>query len=240
VWVVLTGAIDEKRAAKRLAATLRWEVSPRPAARAMAAPGSGGEARREVRTGAADQAHLYLGHLTVPRSHPDALALEVLSVILGAGAGLSGRIPNRVREVEGLAYAATASALSGAGSVPGRLAAYVGTSPKTVEKAERAVREELERLVEGGVSDLEVEEAKGFLLGREPFRRETARQWGDLVAESRIYGQPYDDAAWVEAGLRSIDRAQIEAAIQRHVRPEDLRVTVGLPGKKSRKRPALA
>jgi predicted Zn-dependent peptidase len=104
-----------------------------------------------------------------------------------------------------------------------------------VERAERAVREELEKLVEAGVGDEEVEEAKGFLLGREPFRRETARQWGDLVAETRIYGEPYDDAAWVEARLRAIDRAGIEAVIRRHVRPEDLLVTVGLPGKKARK-----
>jgi len=235
VWVVLTGAIDEQRAARRLASTLRWEVAGEAVAREIPPPGASRERRREVRTNAADQAHLYMGHLSVPRSHPDALALEVLSVILGSGAGLTGRIPNRVREVEGLAYSATASALSGAGFAAGRLVAYVGTSPKTVERAERAVREELEKLVEAGVGDEEVEEAKGFLLGREPFRRETARQWGDLVAETRIYGEPYDDAAWVEARLRAIDRAGIEAVIRRHVRPEDLLVTVGLPGKKARK-----
>ncbi len=88
------------------------------------------EARRELPSGAVDQAHLYLGHLTVPRLHPDHAALEVLGVVLGAGAGLTGRIPERLREREGLAYTAQATVVGGASSEPGRLVVYVATSPK--------------------------------------------------------------------------------------------------------------
>ena len=185
--------------------------------------------RLEVASGAIDQAHLYLGHLSVPRLHPDHAALELLGVILGAGAGLTGRIPERVREREGLAYTAQASVVSGASTDPGRLVVYVGTSPKTVEQAERAVREELERLVAEGVGQAELEDARSYLLGREPFRRETARQWADLLAEGAYFGLPLEDAAWCERELLSLDRAAVEAAARRHVRPQEIRVTVGLP-----------
>ena len=36
-------------------------------------------------TDAEDQAHLYVGHLTVPRDHPDYTALEAVAVVLGSG-----------------------------------------------------------------------------------------------------------------------------------------------------------
>lgn len=181
-----------------------------------------------------EQAHLYLGHLTIDRRHPDYEALELVAVVLGAGSGLAGRIPNRVREQEGLAYAAAAQALAGAGLDPGRLVVYVGTSPATVERARRAVVEELSRLVEEGIRDEELEEARSYLLGREPFGRETARQWADLLAQAEHYGLPLDDPAWRRQRLESLDRAAVEAAARRHLRPGDLKVTIGMPVGRSR------
>jgi zinc protease len=183
-----------------------------------------------VETDAEDQAHLYVGHLTVDRRHPDHTALEVAAVILGSGAGLTGRIPMRIREQEGLAYSAHAQTVSGAGLDRGRLLAYVGTSPSTVDKAEAGVKDEIARLVEKGIEDAELEESRAYLLGREPFRRETARQWADLLIEAAEYDLPLDDPDQRRHELEALDRAAVEEAIRRHIRPEDLRVTVGLPG----------
>src|SRR5690606_22605579 len=187
--LAIAGDLDEEavraRAEELFAAALRGPAAP---AAAPPPPGGLGEERREIASGAVDQAHLYLGHLTVPRLHRDHAALELLGVVLGAGAGLSGRIPERLREKEGLAYTAQATAVGGASSEPGRLVVYAGTSPRTVERAERAAREELARLVEEGVSEEELAAARTYLVGREPFRRETARQWADLLAEAAYWG----------------------------------------------------
>jgi len=151
-------------------------------------------------------------------------------VALGAGSGLSGRIPHRVRDREGLAYHASADAVAGAGLDPGRLVAYAGTSPATVERAERAIVEELRRVVDEGLEEREVEEARSYLLGREPFRRETARQWADLAAYGSILGLPIEDPAWTDERLRAPGREEIEAALGRHLDPDRLAVVVGLPG----------
>lgn len=190
---------------------------------------TGGERRQQARVPSGDQAHLYLGHLTVPRAHPDFPALEVLAVILGSGAGLSGRIPYRIREQEGLAYSVQAQTVSGAGLDPGRFVAYVATSPTTVAQAERGIVEELERLLADGVTEAEVTEAKAYLMGREPFRRETARQWAEILAEATFYGLPSDDAQRRLRDLAAIDRPQVEAAARKHLHPAELKVTVGLP-----------
>ena len=230
VIVAVAGEIAEEAVRARLSELLAPILAGSAALADPPPPVGMLESRRELPSGAVDQAHLYLGHLTVPRLHPDHAALEVLGVVLGAGAGLTGRIPERLREREGLAYTAQAATVGGASSEPGRLVVYVGTSPKTVAKAEASAREELARLLDGGIGDDEFEEARTYLLGREPFRRETARQWADLLAEGAYWGLPLDDAAWCEAELLRLDRAQVEAAARRHVRPEALKVTVGLPG----------
>jgi zinc protease len=228
--VAVTGEIDEEAVRDRLRELLA-PLEGGSAGLAEPPPPVGlAEARREVRSGAIDQAHLYLGALTVPRLHPDHAALELLGVVLGAGAGLTGRIPERLREREGLAYTAQAATVAGASSEPGRLVVYVATSPRTLEKAEQAAREELERVVEEGVTEVEVEEARAYLLGREPFRRETARQWADLLAEGAYWGLPLHDAGWCEAELLEVDRARVEEVARRHVVPGRLKVTVGLPG----------
>ncbi len=227
--VVLAGLVpaDEvRRAAERVfraaAGPARpWPEPPPP--RGLPA------ARQVVPLEARDQAHLFLGHLTVPRNHPDTPALEALAVILGAGSGLVGRIPRRIREREGLAYVAQANTVSGAGLDQGRFVAYVGTSPATVAQAEAGLVEEIERLLEDGVSEDEVADARSYLLGREPFRRETARQWVELMLESEIYGVPCHDLEWRRQCLAALDRAAVEAAARRHLKPHELKVTIGLP-----------
>jgi len=229
VLVAVTGVIDEdavRRRVEELFATLpaAGEVLPQPPA-PVGLPGRGA-----VQTEAEDQAHLYMGHLTIDRRHPDYTALEVAAVILGSGAGLTGRIPMRIREQEGLAYSAHAQTTAGAGLDPGRLLAYVGTSPATVDQAEAGVRDEIVRLVDDGITDAELEEARAYLLGREPFRRETARQWADLLIEAAEYGLLLVDPEQRRRELEALDRETVEAAIRRHIRPADLRVTVGLPG----------
>ncbi len=176
------------------------------------------------------QAHVYLGHLTIPRAHADYEALELLAVILGAGSGLAGRIPTAVREKAGLAYTATAQTVAGSGLDRGRLVAYAGTSVATAERAERLVRDELARVVDEGITDIELGEARSYLLGRDPFSRETARQWADLMAQSEHYGLPLDDPARRRERLEAPDRAAVEEAARRHVRPGELVVTVGVPG----------
>lgn len=185
--------------------------------------------RREIATRASDQAHLFVGHLTVGRAHPDYDLLELAGVVLGAGTGLAGRIPTRIREREGLAYSASADAIAGAGLDPGRLLCYLGTAPENVSRAERALAEELERFAADGVTDEELEEARSYLLGREPFQRETARQWAELLGAAEIYGLPLDRPEVATARLRAATRAEVNAAIARHLDPTRLATALGLP-----------
>ncbi len=195
-----------------------------------AAPPAGlAEARQELETDAVDQAHVYLGHLTVGWDDPALPALDLIGVILGAGAGISGRLPERIREREGWAYAMEVGTAAGAGLAPGRLEIYAAVAPENVARLEQAVREELERLLQEGIDDDELDRAKAYLVGCEPFRRETARQWSEILAEAALYGRPVDDPEWVRRRWLEVSRSQALAAARSFIRLEDLRLTVGWP-----------
>ncbi len=227
--VVVTGQIDEEAVARRIDELLGGLGGATVALPPAAEPAGAGEMHREITAGEADQTHLYIGHLTVPRRHSDTVSLAVAAVVLGAGAGMSGRLPLRIREQEGLAYHVDIATYAGAGIDAGRLVSYVGTSPDTVAAAEEAIREELQRLLDAGIEDDEFEEARSYLIGRDPFRRETARQWAGILAEAEFYGLETDRPEWVIEKLRGLERRDVEAAARRWIRPEELKVTVGRP-----------
>lgn len=228
--VAVAGAIDEEAVRSRVERLFAGLPAPRVTSSPVAPPAAAA-GRVEVITRARDQAHLYVGQLTVARAHPDCAALEIAAVALGAGAGLSGRVPNRVRDRDGLAYDASADAVAGAGLDPGRLVAYAGTAPATLARAERAILEELGRLRDEGLADAEIEEARSYLAGREPFRRESARQWADLAAAGAIEGLPFEDEGWSRRRIVEPTAAEVRGALDRHLHPDRLTVAVGRPGR---------
>ena len=227
--VVVAGEIDEAAVERRLSELFADLAGGAAAMPRVASPSGLRDPRREVASGEADQAHLFAGHLSLARNHPDLPALEVVGVVLGAGAGISGRLPERIREQEGLAYASDIGVAAGAGLAAGRLVAYAGTSPRTVGLAELAVREELTRLVADGIGQQELDDARAYLIGRDPFRRETARQWADLLAEAELYGLPTDRPEWIVETLQGLTLGEVEEAARRWIRPAEIKVTVGLP-----------
>jgi hypothetical protein len=52
-----------------------------------------------------------------------------------------------------------------------------------------------------------------------------------LMAQAALFGVPLDDAGWLEASIRELDRAAVEAALRAHLHPDRLSVTVGVPAR---------
>ncbi len=230
VIVAVVGAIQEEAVEQllrdRLAILAGGQGEPDPV---TPAPEGGGGLRRTITLEHSQQAHLYLGALTVARRDPDYEALEVASTILGGGAGLSGRIPGSVREDRGLAYAVHANAVAGAGFEPGHFVVYAGCLPESLAEVESVVRDEVARFVEHGPTVIELENAISFLLGRDPFHRQTAAQWASTLAASELYGLPFDRPEWRRERLAAVERETVMSAVARYLDPAGLRTTVGVP-----------
>lgn len=108
-----------------------------------------------------EQVHIVLGVRSLDRHSEDRYALSVVNHVLGGG--LSSRLFQKVREERGLAYSVYSyrAAFADAGS----LAVYVGTMPKRAAEVLDIVRTEMDAIGAEGISERELEVAKGHLVG---------------------------------------------------------------------------
>jgi zinc protease len=94
----------------------------------------------------------------------------VLNQILGQ-AGLGGRLGNRIRDQEGLAYDVSSSFDASLGEGPFVIRA--GASPQQVDRVVALMREEIENLKAHGVTEQEISAAKRYLINSTPVRLES-------------------------------------------------------------------
>ncbi|MFN2489928.1 MAG: M16 family metallopeptidase [Actinomycetota bacterium] len=108
-----------------------------------------------------EQAHIVYGTEGLHRSHPDRHALTLLDTVVGGG--MSSRLFQEVREKRGLAYSVYSYRSLFAGT--GTFAVYAGTTPQNAETVIDIIRKEIADVVDNGISDAELERAKGHLKG---------------------------------------------------------------------------
>ena len=114
----------------------------------------------------------------------DYVTLKVINAILGSG--MSSRLFSEVRAQKGLAYAigSTSNALMNKGS----FCIYIGTDPKKVSQAEKALLFELKRFQNEFVSDKELDDAKSKLKGETILKMETNSAKAHYLSLSELNG----------------------------------------------------
>ncbi len=108
-----------------------------------------------------EQAHIVLGTQGLQRQHPARFALAVLDNILGGG--MSSRLFQKIREDRSLAY--SVFSYHSMYVETGLIAVYAGTSPENTGAVLELIKEEIELLLEKGITPEELERAKGHIKG---------------------------------------------------------------------------
>ena len=108
-----------------------------------------------------EQANLVLGCEGLARTDQRRFALGVLNAALGGG--MSSRLFQEVREKRGLAYSVYSFSEQHADA--GTWGIYVGCLPSKADEVLAICREEVAKLVSGGLSDAELDRGKGQLRG---------------------------------------------------------------------------
>lgn len=154
-----------------------------------------------------EQVHLAIGGRGIDRTDPDREALDIVNQVLGGG--LSSRLFEEIREQRGLVY----SVFSGIGCYAdtGSWSISTSTQPRHAEEVVSLVMAELHKLVEGGITDDELDVARGYLtgsyeLGLEDTGSRMARNAGLLCTRGRI--EPVEDqvARWLAVGQDDVRR----------------------------------
>jgi zinc protease len=118
--------------------------------------------KKEIVMAHKTQADILIGGMATARTDPEYEALNLLNTILGE-LGFMGRLGERVRDKEGLAY--SCSSFINAGLVGGSWTALAGVNPRNVTKAWAMMKEEIERVQKEPVGEQELEDAKQNQLG---------------------------------------------------------------------------
>lgn len=114
-----------------------------------------------VRRRDTEQAHLVFGTDGLARGDERRWALTLADHVLGGG--MSSRLFREIREQRGLAYAVHSFRMPFADT--GAAAVYVGTTPTQTDEVLKLIRHELDKVMADGLSDDELDRAKGNVKG---------------------------------------------------------------------------
>jgi len=170
-----------------------------------------------------EQTHVVMGHRCIPRLDPRREALDVINHVFGGG--LSSRLFEEVRERRGLAYAV----YSGMASYDdaGVFQMYAGTQPGRSAEVQQVLRDELARLVRDGITDEELDVARGYLtgafeLGLEDTGNRMARTASQLITTGRVRSIDEQVARWA-----AVDQDAVNEALRDVLTFEPIVVTLG-------------
>ncbi|HMC55425.1 MAG TPA: pitrilysin family protein [Gemmatimonadaceae bacterium] len=177
---------------------------------------------RVVAKADAPQSELRIGHVGLPRRHPDYFDVTVMNAVLG---GLfSSRINLNLREAHGYTYGAF-SAFEWRRAA-GPFVIQTAVKSDVTGAAVREILHEIERVRSAEITTEELTLATSYLDGVFPIRYETTAAIATALSNLVIHDLPehfYDD---YRQRVRGVTTESVLRAAQQHLHPEQLRILV--------------
>jgi zinc protease len=168
----------------------------------------------------APQSELLVGHVGLPRLHPDYFPLVVMNAILG---GLfSSRINLNLREANAFTYGAFSSFDWRRAAGPFTVSTAVRSD--VTDAALREILVEVERMRADEVSDAELSLATSYLDGVFPIRFESTAAIASALASLVSYGLPDEYFDRYREHIRSVNAADVLRVARAHVHPDQLQI----------------
>jgi len=172
--------------------------------------------RKEIVMAHKAQTEILMGTLAVDRLDPDYEPLNLLNAILGE-LGFMGRLGQRVRDKEGLAYSCTS--FLNAGLQGGNWTALAGVNPKNVDRAKKLMEEEIKRVIDEPVLDQELEDAKENQTGSALMELESTEGVARTSHNLVHYGLGLDYFAKRRQLFRKINKNQLQEMAGKYLQP---------------------
>ena len=171
------------------------------------------------------QVDIAYGFISLRRSDPEYYAHWLMNNILGQYA-IGGRLGDRIRERDGMAYYALGSL--DANIIPGPLMIRAGVSPENVDRAVAAIDEELTAFAKDGPTEKEMTESRQYLIGSMPRTLETNLGIANYLQTEEFFGLGLDYDLRVPGLLGDVTRDAVIAAARRILDP--FRATLVIAG----------
>jgi len=195
-----------------------FEMSPGRGANSSNAQGTEGLQIHLIDRPGGAQTYLIMGHPGPGRVHPDRPILRLLNAVFGGK--FSSRINLNLREKHGYTYGASSSFSSRRG--PGPFVIQSAVENNSVGEATRQVLLELQRIRTEPVSHTELESARSYLLGVQPYGFQTLEGWVSALGTLAVFDLPNDWFDQQQEALLSVQVNDVLEAANTHLQPEYL------------------
>ena len=220
----VVGDFDETTTRAALGAMLAgWsaeQVYERAPGNSFDIPGSSRQLITPDKTNAVMIARL---NLPLRDDDPDFAALTLANYMLGGGF-LNSRLATRIRQKEGISYGVSSFLQASSLDKDGAFGTFAIYNPQNSARLIAAYREELAKMLAEGFTEAELKDARsGWLQGRSVSRSQDR----ELVSRLQSYRFLDRTLAWdeaLEARVATLTVADVNAAVKRWIRPQDLTI----------------
>ena len=161
------------------------------------------------------QTAVRVGHLALPRAHPDYLALDMAVKILGGEGG--NRLGSVLRTDRSLTYSASAE-IAGR-QFAGDFMAQTDTRSSATAEVLRLTVDEISRMQRERVSRRELQRAKDYLAGHFPLTIETPNAIAAQVLEAILFGLELDDLERYPERINAVTEDDIQRVAREYLKP---------------------
>jgi zinc protease len=155
---------------------------------------------------------------------PEYPALQLADFIFGE-APLSSRLSVRVRGEKGLSYGVGSMLNADTQDKLGMFLMFAITNPKNIDKVDQTIAEELDKMIEKGISQKELEEAKKAYLQQLKVQRSRDSMLAMYLGARLHAGQTFAYYADLEKKIAALTPEQVSEAFRKYIDPKRL-VTV--------------
>jgi zinc protease len=150
---------------------------------------------------------------------PDYPALLVMSFILGDSS--SARIPERLRQKEGLSYGAATYFQPSSIDANSTIGSYAIFAPENLTRVRTGFSEEFERAVKDGFTDAEVAEAKQGVLQERLLSRTDDGRLAGALSNQAFLGRTFATSGGVDAAIAKLTPSQVNAVLRKYLKPAE-------------------
>ncbi len=167
----------------------------------------------------------YLAAMTVPigDTHPDYPALVIGNYILGGGA-LSSRLGDRLRQKDGLSYGAGSAFAASPYDARATLNLQAICNPDNLKKVVVGADEEFARLLQNGVTESELANAKNGFARQAQLRRSNDSGLAGMIATNLNLGRTMRHEVDQEKAIEQLTPEAVGYALRKHFDPKKLSV----------------
>jgi len=168
------------------------------------------------------QTEVRVGHLGIPRNHPDYMAVNLAIRILG-GEG-SNRLHQVLRTARGLTYGAQADFDTYKES--GDFQAETNTRTAATGEVLRLIVDEFWRLQRDRVSERELSDAKAYLTGSFPLTIETPNAIAMQILNVVFFGLPIEQLQTFRDRVNAVTVDDVQRVAKQYLKPDKLSVVL--------------